>query len=93
MEKEEGRAVRLRPFGTPPSVVPKGRTSDAPLITLINNTTELRAPDEPLLRRTTLELYYNVDAIWLIYQQLCAVRMVRTTSRGEFRALHLGRNL
>jgi len=33
--KEEGRAVRLRPFETPPSVVPKGRTSDAPLSALM----------------------------------------------------------
>ena len=66
-DKEEGRAVRLRPFGTPPSVVPKGRTSDAPLNDLINNTPDFSAPAVPLLRSTTLELYYNVEAIWLIY--------------------------
>ena len=66
-EKEEGRDVRLRPFGTPPSVVPKGRTSDAPLSALTNNTPDFSAPDVPLLRSTTLELYYNVEAIWLIY--------------------------
>ena len=92
-DKEEGRAVRLRPFGTPPSVVPKGRTSDAPLSALMNNTVEFRAQDVPLLRSATLELYYKVEVIWLIYQPLSAVRTVCATSRGEVRALLFGRIL
>jgi hypothetical protein len=58
-DKEEGRAVRLRPFGTPPSVVPKGRTSDAPLSALMNNTVEFRTQDVPLLRSQTLNVYLN----------------------------------
>ena len=34
-DKEEGRAVLgYAPLGLPPSVVPKGRTSDAPLSAL-----------------------------------------------------------
>jgi hypothetical protein len=62
------------PLGLPPSVVPKGRTSDAPLSALIiNNTPDFSAPDVPLLRSATLELYYNVEAIWLIYQGLSAL--------------------
>jgi hypothetical protein len=81
------------PLGLPPSVAPEGRTSDAPLSALINNTPDFRAPDGPLLRSTTLELYYNVEAIWLIYQRLSALEMVRTTSRGKARAVLNYRNI
>ena len=81
------------PLGLPPSVVPKGRTSDVPLSALINNTPDFSAPDVPLLRSATLELYYNVEAIWLIYQGLSALEMVRTTSRGEARAVLHNRNV
>ena len=81
------------PLGLPPSVVPKERTSDAPLNALMNNTAEFRTQDVPLLRSATLELYYKVEVIWLIYQPLSAVRTVCATSRGEFRALLFSRNL
>ena len=81
------------PLGLPPSVAPEGRTSDAPLSALINNTPDFRAPDGPLLRSTMLELYYNVEAIWLIYQRLSALEMVRTTSRGKARAVLNYRNI
>ena len=65
--KRKGVMFGYAPLGLPPSVVPKGRTSDAPLSALTNNTPDFSAPDVPLLRSTTLELYYNVEAIWLIY--------------------------
>ena len=62
-DKEEGRAVRLRPFGTPPLSSPEGAYIRCPPQCLNKNTRELRVQDEPLLRSATLELYYKVDVI------------------------------
>jgi len=57
--KRKGVPFGYAPLGLPPSVVPKGRTSDAPLSALINNTVEFRTQDVPLLRSQTLNVYLN----------------------------------
>ena len=72
-EKEEGRTVRLRPFGTPPLSSPEGAYVRCPPQCPNENTREFRVQDEPLLRSETLKLYLNLEVNWLIYQQLSAV--------------------
>ena len=57
--KRKGVPFGYAPLGLPPSVVPKGRTSDAPLSALMDNTVEFRTQDVPLLRSQTLNVYLN----------------------------------
>jgi hypothetical protein len=71
------------PLGLPPSVVPKGRTSDAPLTALMNNTVEFRTQDAPLLRCATLDLHLNLRVNWLIYKELDVAQTASPTSRGS----------
>ena len=80
--KRKGVPFGYAPLGLPPSVVPKGRTSDAPLSALMNNTVEFRTQDVPLLRSTTLNLYHNVEVNWLIYQRLSEGEIEAPTPRG-----------
>ena len=75
------------PLGLPPSVVPKGRTSDAPLSALMNNTVAFRPQDVPLLRSQTLNLYHKVEVDWLIYHGLSEVPIEAPTPRGRLGSL------